>query len=235
MADSELADLSAAATLAQTDILYTVIDPAGSPLDRKVTVATLKTAVGPGISTLAAYPKTGRWNGPSIDCAVDGSIQPLVDGQERAVPLVVVAAGTIDRIGVKTAGTVGSAGSVIRLGIRADDAGYPGATVILDAGTVVGTANGDLTITVSQALPAGLYWLTVTSQGAASTQPSVISNSIGSARLTIAGNTSQAAVSNPDWSNASPPIQTGISGALPSSWTGTSRSSYWPLLSVRWA
>jgi hypothetical protein len=236
MASSELTDLTNAATLAQTDLVYAVVDPAGTPLDRKATIATLKTAVGwPGISTLAAYPRTGVWNGPSIDIAADATASALVDEQERAVPLIVLVAGTIDRIGVKTVGTVGSSGSVIRLGIRNDAGGYPGATVILDAGTVIGTANADLAITVSQALPAGIYWLTCTSQGAASTQPSVNSGPNGTARLTLTGNTSQAAVSNPNWSSATAPIQTGVSGALPSSWTGTSRASQWPLISVRWA
>lgn len=45
MADSKLADLTNAATLAQTDLVYAVVDPAGTPLDRKATVATLATAV----------------------------------------------------------------------------------------------------------------------------------------------------------------------------------------------
>jgi hypothetical protein len=42
VADSELADLTAATTLASTDLLYAVVDPAGTPLDRKVTIATLQ-------------------------------------------------------------------------------------------------------------------------------------------------------------------------------------------------
>ena len=41
MADSKLADLTNAATVADTDILYVVVDPGGTPLDRKATVATL--------------------------------------------------------------------------------------------------------------------------------------------------------------------------------------------------
>jgi len=186
-------------------------------------------------SIFSAYPRTGVWHGPSIDVAADGAIIALVDGEERAVPFIVAAAGTIDRIGVKTSGTVGGTGSVIRLGIRNDASGYPGSTVVLDAGTVVGTANGDLNIAVSQALPAGLYWLTCTSQGGASPQPSVHSQPIGTNRLTIVGGTAQANIQNPAWSNATAPIQTSISGALPSSWTGTSRTSYYPLLAVRWA
>jgi hypothetical protein len=187
-------------------------------------------------SPFAAYPRTGRWSAPSLALSVDGAIIDLVDGRETASPLIVGYAGIIDRIGIKVATTAGSVGSVIRLGIRADDgSGYPGATVLLDAGTVDSTSIADLAITVSHALPPGLYWLTCTSQGAAGTQPKVHSASIGSNRSAVIGATTQADASNPSWSNATPPVQTSISGALPSSWTGTSRASYWPLITVRWA
>jgi hypothetical protein len=37
MADSELTDLTEATTLATTDLLYAVVDPAGTPLDRTAT------------------------------------------------------------------------------------------------------------------------------------------------------------------------------------------------------
>ena len=46
MADSKLADLTAITTPATTDILYLVHDPAGTPVDRKVTVADLRGASG---------------------------------------------------------------------------------------------------------------------------------------------------------------------------------------------
>lgn len=43
MADQQLKDLTATTTPADTDILYTVVDPAGTPLDRKITWTTIKT------------------------------------------------------------------------------------------------------------------------------------------------------------------------------------------------
>lgn len=39
MADTKLQDLSATTTLVGTDIFYVVVDPGGTPLDRKVTLA----------------------------------------------------------------------------------------------------------------------------------------------------------------------------------------------------
>ena len=44
MADSKLADLTAITTPADDDLLYVVHDPAGTPVDRKVTVADLRGA-----------------------------------------------------------------------------------------------------------------------------------------------------------------------------------------------
>src|SRR3990167_11222904 len=41
MADSLLQDLTAITVPATTDLLYLVVDPAGTPLDRKITLASL--------------------------------------------------------------------------------------------------------------------------------------------------------------------------------------------------
>lgn len=46
MADSNLPALTAVAALDGTELLYLVDDPAGTPLDRKVTLATLRTWMG---------------------------------------------------------------------------------------------------------------------------------------------------------------------------------------------
>lgn len=51
MADSKLADLTAATTLASGDLLYAVVDPAGTPLDRKITADNAATA----LAGLAGY------------------------------------------------------------------------------------------------------------------------------------------------------------------------------------
>jgi hypothetical protein len=51
------------------------------------------------------------------------------------------------------------------MGIYNDDgSGRPG-SLLLDAGTVAGTATGFLSITINQALAAGIYWLALLGQG----------------------------------------------------------------------
>jgi hypothetical protein len=72
---------------------------------------------------------------------------------------------TLDRLSIFV-GTAGSAGAVVRLGIRNDNNGRPG-TVLLDAGTAATTtSNAYPTITVSQTLLANTpYWLSATAQG----------------------------------------------------------------------
>jgi hypothetical protein len=196
-------------------------------------------AASSGVSTIpsffAAWPRTGIWHGPSINVDGDAGPQALVDEREVAVPFIVASPGTIDRIGVSISDTAGSTGSLLRLGIRANDNGYPGATVALDAGTVSGEVLTSVTITVSHAVTAGLHWLTVTSQGAAGTQPKLQSAGASVSRMQIHGHNSQGSLGNPDWFAAAVPSQTGVSGALPSSWTGTTRIAYYPVIAVRWA
>ena len=70
---------------------------------------------------------------------------------------------TVDRIAVDIQ-AAGWAGAVVRLGIYESDNGVPGA-LILDAGTVDATSTGTKTITISQTLAAGYYYLAAVGQG----------------------------------------------------------------------
>ena len=69
---------------------------------------------------------------------------------------------TVDRIAVNIQGA-GSAGAVVRLGIYESNNGVPGA-LVLDAGTVDTTSTGTKTITISQTLAAGYYYLAAVGQ-----------------------------------------------------------------------
>lgn len=89
-------------------------------------------------------------------------------GDMRCIPFHVPRPITAIRIGAKIT-SAGGAGSLARLGIYADDGtGKPG-SLILDAGTIDGTVLGLGLITISQALPAGLIWLSYVAQVAAPT------------------------------------------------------------------
>jgi hypothetical protein len=108
---------------------------------------------------------------------------------------------------------VGGAGAVVRLGIYADTGnGAPG-TLILDAGTISGTAVATSAITISQTLTPGLYWLAAVSQVAACTMSQLTTTYTGFGTLTTA-----AAVSSPaptGYTSAS------ITGALPTPFVAT--------------
>lgn len=148
MADSELADLSATTTPAVEDLLYTVIDPAGTPLDRKLTIASLIKRVGRGqLATNGSY-FTGDMSG-IISTKTGLSTSYLV----RAF---IPRAMTVDRIGLEV--TTLFAASTIRLAMYTDVNDVPTA-LILDAGTIDSSSTGYKEITISQALNPGWIWL----------------------------------------------------------------------------
>jgi hypothetical protein len=86
---------------------------------------------------------------------------------------------TLDRINIATRNTF-SGTATIRMGIYNDNGGVPN-TVLLDAGTVSATAaSTTYSITISQAVTAGWYWLALNWQTAATTNAfDGFSNSIG--------------------------------------------------------
>ena len=86
------------------------------------------------------------------------------------VPIYLPASVTFDRIGIATSSVFSGTASV-RMGIFANDAttAKP-STLILDAGTVSCTVASTLyQITISQTLSAGLYWIAMNTQTAATT------------------------------------------------------------------
>ena len=84
------------------------------------------------------------------------------------VPFYLGGTFTFDRIGVRTHSSFSGTASV-RLGIYANSGGAP-SSVELDAGTVSATAASTFyTITISETLDAGWYWLAANTQTAAST------------------------------------------------------------------
>ena len=122
---------------------------------------------------------------------------------------------TIDRIGVEVT-TVGAAGALVRLGIYSDDgASYPGG-LLLDAGTVDSAAStGFKELVISQALPKGVYWLAAVSQSATCTLR--LHSPVAQVGTSNALTVSQNILSG--WQ------QTGVSGALPATFSTTQNPS----------
>jgi hypothetical protein len=124
------------------------------------------------------------------------------------MPLFLPVGITIDRIGAECTGAVAS--SVFRLGIyNADSNGVP-STLVLDAGTIDTASTGAKSITISQSLSAGLYYLCgVNQNGAANTTMRAYQN--------ITGNYSPVAqTSMLTTSHATGFNQDSVTGALPS-------------------
>jgi hypothetical protein len=92
-------------------------------------------------------------------------------------PFFVPISTTFDRLRIRTASSFAGTASV-RLGIFNDTNGVP-STVVLDAGTVSATASStNYSITISQTLSAGMYWLAANSQTVGSTNTYIGNNDI---------------------------------------------------------
>jgi hypothetical protein len=104
---------------------------------------------------------SGYWYTTPFSTAYIGSVS-IAKSTMHALPFLVPTDTTYDRIAVIC--TSPQASTTYRLGIYADSNGYPG-SLILDAGTVATTTSGERSITISQALTAGQYWLAGVAQG----------------------------------------------------------------------
>jgi hypothetical protein len=194
---------------------------------------TVATDVNANSDEIAALPGTyaparfklrsGYWYVPQVHSVVTGI---RAEGAFEAAAFDVDASATLDRIACDIT-VAGSSGAVVRLGIYDTDAnGTPGA-LVLDAGTVNGASTGILTIATSQAVAPGRYWLGAVSQGAAGTRPT----------LRVASGTSLPGVGAPGGGfiqfSARGYQMTGVSGALPGSFTIAAAASTTPQVAVR--
>lgn len=113
------------------------------------------------------------------------------EGSEIAIEMVAGRTCTLTSLSVYVI-TAGSTGAVGRLGIRADNTATPGipGALLLDAGTVIEETTGGKELSISLSVIEGQrYWLTYTTQGAATTRP--IMQSGTGAQAIIAGNTNR--------------------------------------------
>jgi hypothetical protein len=111
------------------------------------------------------------------------AINTVTNQQTYYTPIFISSSTTFDRIAINTASTF-SGTSTVRIGIYADSSGIP-STLILDAGTVApSAASTSYTITISQTLTTGFYWMAFCQQGTAPT----VATYIGNANSQSAGN-----------------------------------------------
>lgn len=140
-----------------------------------------------------------------------GTSNALGNGTLRLAPVFVDRTITVTRLFADIS-VVGEAGSVLRLGIYADNGNYPGA-LILDGGAVAGDSATVQEVTVSQVLAPGLYWVGGAVQSAPTTQPTVrvINNA------SPVGHTALPSANTPFVGYG----QTGVTGALPANFSAT--------------
>lgn len=141
------------------------------------------------------------------------STSALSSGRLHLAQWYVPKACTIDRLGAEIT-TVGTAGSVFRIGIYKDTGdGMPG-DLLLDAGTIDGTSQTVQTVTVSQALNRGVYWFGGAAQVADCTVCStpIAYSGFAWSYLTSAPTAAQ---------KVGGYYQTGVTGALPATYTTT--------------
>jgi hypothetical protein len=148
MADSELTDLTETTTPAVGDLLYTVVDPAGTPLDRKLSIESLIKRVGRGqVATNGSYFSGDMAGAVTTKSSITTSY---------LIRVFIPRAMTVDRIGLEI--TTNIAASTVRLAIYTDVNDVPTA-LVLDAGTIDSSTTGYKEITINQALNAGWVWL----------------------------------------------------------------------------
>lgn len=214
---------TASITVAVTDGQYIdnvlqVTDAASSARDfvqSATASAALKVrARGAGVGV---FPKTGYYVGPQ------GSRTTVVATQsvEYAEPVYLASGGVLSRLGCEI--TTGVASTVVRLGVRADANGLPGA-LLLDAGTVDASAvtiNGIEITGLNLRLAPGLYWFCAAAQGGAPTLRAETGDLTPSAAPSLAS--AVGATTHTGYVTAAT-----VNGALPSTYTVSTRSGAVP-------
>lgn len=90
------------------------------------------------------------------------SVDNLSQNKLMATPTEVGERVVLTSLGVEV--TTAVASSVIRLGLYADDHGYPGA-LIIEAGTIDGSSTGGKDASISLTLEPGVYWTALQAEG----------------------------------------------------------------------
>lgn len=169
----------------------------------------------PPLRDAALQPQSGVWT-PLVNAAISSTVlvTTTLNGLEMAVPFYVPIQTTFKAFELEVT-AAGTTGAVLRIGVRKNNAGLPGA-VLADAGTVSGTATGmqaTATLGTPLTLKKGWYFYTVTPQGAPTTGASIRLLINGDQRFPIYITTPTA--NGAIWGYT----QGGVTGALPATFT----------------
>lgn len=178
-----------------------------------------------------------RWAGPAVGNYLTASRYSTPAGTrstvqmlasvEYAVPLYVAEPGTIVRLGIDIT-IAGTAGTTIRLGVRADLQHLPGAVLadVSVAGDAIATPEATVAAVVDQP---GIVWLTATAQNTGGTLPTVRSTTGPGFGISI-GSLANALGATP---NGGYQTAATVTGALPGTYTISNRAGALPLIAVR--
>lgn len=135
-------------------------------------------AFGGGAANFGPPMSSGRWYLP-FDHAGLATAALSTNSRLYAIPICFGNACTINGVAVDVT-AAGEAGSLVRLGLYADNGGVPGALAV-DFGTVAASAIAVPTLTPSFPVVAGWYWQVVAPQLAPTTRPTcrVIQQGVG--------------------------------------------------------
>jgi hypothetical protein len=183
---------------------------AGTTTTAQIKLAAMASPITTG-QALQTFLKAGTYNYtlPTTGVTTNNS---LGIGTLRATPWFVSRAVTVSRIGAEIT-VAGDAGSVLRLGLYADDGtGYPGALVSGSEATIPSDVVGPAEATISATIQPGVYWAVGVVQGVTTTQPAVrvpanVMVSIGRTTMPTAGNAEICYT------------QANVTGALPATFT----------------
>lgn len=217
-ADSRLSDSRAPSGTASGDLTGTY--PGPTVAAGAITAAKLAAAARANVHGFVS----GDWHQPGSGSGTPSAI--LGVGTERLAAYWVPVAATLTGLAVEVT-TAGEAGSLFRLIARSDDGsgstfGAPGkpSTLLVDAGTVAGDgATGVRTVTgLSAAIAAGGRWIWIGGavQTVTTTQPTL--RTIGTPLYALTMGSATPTVLSAAYAGYS---QTGVTGAAPGSFTGS--------------
>jgi len=179
-------------------------------------VPTWETPAGGGAASTWVPMRSGStYKTPELEAIANHS---LTLNTVSYTPIIIPNNCTLDRISVVASSTGTGTG---RLGIYSDTSGAPG-TLVLDAGTVSMPSAAIYSITISQAVTAGVFWLAYVAQG---TTRQV--NAIDRSPLMSVDPTSTSVRYYAGFT------QTGVSGALPTTPSSLTLAARSTLMTVR--